>query len=160
MRYLIHNDLSNKNRKRIDLFEGVKLTDIKELKDYSIQIEEQWTEGSTIKMYVILTDKKIKGSATISFGTFYNDYNDKRYIAVDITAKSKTLENAKKILDIIIKKMEASEELEINFHRCPAEEFNSINDGFILEYEHGEMKDIKQSIKDIFKQTKKDLCIR
>ena len=160
MKYLIHNDLSNKNRKRIDLFNGAKLSDIKELENFNIEVQDQWTEGTTIKMYVLLSENKIKGSASISFGKFENDYNEKRYLTVDITTKSSTLKNAKILLDAIIKKLEACNKLEINFYGCPAEEEKTITDGFVLEYEHGEMTDIKQYLKDIFKQTKKDLCIR
>lgn len=58
--YLIHNDLCNDNRKRIDLFNGYKLGDIKELRAYNITIEEQWTEGTTVKMYVILESQGIE----------------------------------------------------------------------------------------------------
>ena len=160
MKYLIHNDLSNKNRKRIDLFDGAKLSDIKELENFNIEVQDQWTEGTTIKMYVLLSENKIKGSASISFGKFENDYNEKRYLTVDITTKSSTLKNSKILLNAIIKKLETCNKLEINFYGCPAEEGKTITDGFVLEYEHGEMTDIKQYIKDIFKQAKKDLCIR
>ena len=37
---------------------------------------------------------------------------------------------------------------------------DSISDGFILEYNHGEMKDTKEYMKDLFKQAKKELKIK
>ena len=112
----------------------------------------------------IIIENQIKGSAAIAFGK-YEDINmfeevDKRYISIDITTKSNTLENAEILLDRIIDKMEALDN-NINFSRCFAEmDANSINDCFILEYEHGEATDTKDHIKDIFKQVKKDLKIR
>ena len=116
-------------------------------------------------MYVILEEKApIKGSASIKFSK-YEDVNifeevEQRYIAIDITTKSNIIENAKILLDLIIEKMQKLDE-EIKFCLCPSEVGNnSISDGFVLEYYHGEATDTKNYIKDLFKQVKKDLKIR
>ena len=164
MKYLIHNDLSNVNRKRIDLIGGTKLSEVKELEKYDIQIEEQWTEGETTKIYVTLSEKAPKGSARIEFSKYEKidmfDEVEKRFITVDITTKSNNLENAEKLLDLISAKMEELDN-DIKFHKCHAElDNNSIADGFILEFYYGEAEDTKKYIKDLFKQIKKSLGIR
>lgn len=106
----------------------------------------------------IIIGNAIKGSAKIEFGKFEDD--EKRFLTIDITTKSNNIENAENLLDKITELMESYENY-INFSRCHAEiNENTISDGFILEYEHGEMKDKKEYIKDLFKQAKKELNIR
>lgn len=56
-KYLIHNDLSNQNRKRIDILDNtITLSDIKELSNYNVTIEESFKDGNTQKYYIILTE--------------------------------------------------------------------------------------------------------
>lgn len=87
--YLIHDDLSNKNRKRIDLFNGTSLSDIEELKDYDITIEESWFEGDTKKMYVVLEEK-----------TYFEKVEIKKYKIFTIVEA--TLKNRDKINTITL----------------------------------------------------------
>lgn len=55
--YLIHNDLSNPNRKRIDIFDStITLSNIEELSNYNIIIEESFQDGNVTKYYVILKE--------------------------------------------------------------------------------------------------------
>ena len=109
----------------------------------------------------LVVKNEIKGSAAIEFGKYVNDDNEKRFLKVDIKVKSNNLDNAVIILDNIIDNME-SQDSDICFNLCPAEyEYdNLIIDGFILEYEHGSMTDLKGYIKDMFKTIKLNLGIR
>lgn len=106
----------------------------------------------------IIIENAIKGSAKIEFGKFEDD--EKRFLTIDIATKSNNIENAESLLDKITELMESYENY-IKFSRCNATVGkDSISDGFILEYNHGEMKDTKEYIKDLFKQAKKELNIK
>lgn len=132
-----------------------KGNDCRNLDIYKVRLED----GRVCMVHIDnIRDEKIKGSSKIEFGKFEDD--DKRFLTVDITTKSNNLENAENLLDKITELMESYENY-INFSRCNAEiNENTISDGFILEYEHGEMKDTKEYIRDLFKQAKKELNIR
>lgn len=54
--YMIHKDLSNKNRIRLDLLNGAKISDVKELRAYRITIEENFQDGLTNKFYLTLEE--------------------------------------------------------------------------------------------------------
>lgn len=133
-----------------------KSNDCRNLDIYKVRLED----GRVCMAHIDnIRDAKIKGSAKIDFNKFEDDDN-KRFLTIDITTKSNNIENAESLLDKITELMESYENY-INFSRCNAEiNENTISDGFILEYEHGEMKDTKEYIKDLFKQAKKELNIR
>ena len=143
-----------------------EIIDAKYNQDHAeVKLLEQFEGSYTVVNYKdIIIENQIKGSAAISFGK-YEDINmfeevEKRYISIDITTKSNIIENAEILLNNIIDKMESLDN-NIKFSRCFAEmDTNSINDGFILEYEHGAAADTKDYIKDMFKQVKKELKIR
>lgn len=54
--YRIHKDLSNENRIRLDLLNGAKISDVKELRAYRITIEESFQDGNVQKHYITLEE--------------------------------------------------------------------------------------------------------
>ena len=133
-----------------------KSNDCRSLDIYKVRLED----GRVCMTHINnIRDVKIKGSAKIDFNKFEDDDN-KRFLTIDITTKSNNIENAESLLDKITELMESYENY-IKFSRCNATVGkDSISDGFILEYNHGEMKDTKEYIKDLFKQAKKELKIK
>ena len=60
--------------------------------------------------------------------------------------------------------LQLNKDSDINFNRCPVEEEEQdkiyYTDGFLIQYEHGSMKDIKEYIADIWKEAKKEFNIK
>lgn len=98
---------------------------------------------------------------TDRFQTTDND----RSLEIWVTVKGKEQNKVDEILDSIRDIME--NELQIDgfkFDYCPnSDEINGkfeSNDGMTIEYKHGDMKEIKDDIKEAFKTAKKQLGIR
>ena len=94
-------------------------------------------------------------SASISFSKYEDEYSDSRHLAIDLAVKGL---NATQVFNLIAEQMES--DLNINFLRCPEVEEGMHIDSFTIDYDHGEMGNIKKEITNIFKSIKKKLGVR
>lgn len=132
------------------------------------QVEAKINEGAFSGCYVVVNKadivkeekQNLKGSAKIEFGKFIDEDNNKRYFEVWVTIdlKNDFKSDLEDVYENMVKLME--DNLIIDFFRCPDETDNKIADGFLVDFEYGEMKDKKQEIIDVFKQVKKELNIK
>ena len=117
----------------------------------------------------IVKENVIKASGKITIEK-YEDVNmwgdvKNRYLNyyITLTTKNGSKKNLDSLYDKVISFME-NKDSDINFNRCPVEEEEQdkiyYTDGFLIQYEHGSMKDIKEYIADIWKETKKEFNIK
>lgn len=110
----------------------------------------------------------IKASGKITIEK-YEDVNmweevENRYLNyyITLTTKNGSKKNLESLYDKVVNFME-NKDSDIKFNRCPTEEEEQdkiyYTDGFLIPYEYGNMKDIKEYIRDIWKETKKEFNI-
>ena len=112
--------------------------------------------------------KPVKVSGSIEFSKYtsedkFTGEQDDRALCVNIEIKGvydyETLNN---IYNNVIEYMEGN--LDISFHRCPwweeLENRNILGDGFHVDFELGEMADIRKEIKEVWKEAKRLYSIR
>jgi hypothetical protein len=116
-----------------------------------------------VKENVIKASGKITIEKWEELNTF--DEVEKRYLdcTITLTNKSGSMEELEDLFNKVVDFMENADS-DIKFLRCPAqlEEQNRIcySDSFLIEYEHGSMKDIKEYIADTWKEAKKKFNIK
>lgn len=111
--------------------------------------------GVNVDLHSIKKEEvKVKASASIEFDSYTADDSD-RTLTAYVTVKS---EQAEEVFHALASIMEA--ELGESFMGCPVDETGVYTDGITVAYEHGFMTSIKEDIKHVFKQAKKQLGIR
>ena len=115
-----------------------------------------------VKENIIKVSGKLETYKSESFNMW--DEKEDRALVFQATLKSKnaTIKELETLFDSLMDYM--SEELDINIWNCPnVEEFENeiiYSDGFGLDYQHGDMKSIKNDIMDTWKAAKKNFNIK
>lgn len=116
---------------------------------------EMIEQGINVDLHSIKNEEiKINASAKIEFDS-YTSEDSGRTLTAYVTVKS---EQAEQVFDKLAGIMQSR--LGETFMCCPIEENGTYTDGITVEYSHGSMTTVKEDIKYIFKQAKKELCIR
>lgn len=117
------------------------------------------------KVYTEGTEKKIKASASMTFGKYvdmdmFEEVNG-RYMTVDVEVKASTEAEVEEAFDLLAEKLEAEASVDVDFAQCPTitEENGTwvYQDCFCLEYEHGSMTEMKKDLRVDFKTVKREL---
>ena len=117
------------------------------------------------KVYAENNQKKIKASASMTFGKFVHmdmfEEVEGRYLAVDVEVKASTEAEVEEAFELLADKLKAEASVDVDFALCPtiSEENGTwiYQDCFCLEYEHGSMTEIKKDLRADFKAVKKVL---
>ena len=153
--------------------EGVVYDYTEDLKIIWIETKEDVYKLNSENVEIIeevIEENKIKGSATVEFSKYENkncfDEVEYRTLGIDIIVTSDTKENVELLFDIISNKLEEKSDLDINWSTCPSIYYDHIKnkwyyiEGFDIEYEHGNMTEIKKDLKKVFKQVKKEIGVK
>ena len=141
---------------------GVKhsFNTIKELHEARHQLMAQ---GVTVDAHSIdIEEVEVKASAKIEFGTFtFEDggrFDGNRVMDVVITVKGA---DSELVFDRIACEMERElDDYGVEFAHCPDCGEGYYTDSFTIAYSHGEMTQIKNEVKQVFKSIKSTLGIR
>lgn len=155
---------------RVDLTEGTTFADVAELNGFTFEVIESYTNGDRVTNYIRITGKEeaLKGSVALTFSSYIEkcDYTDevlRRANYADITATAGTADMAERIVLAVQERLE--QELDLEYVGCPYEEQTKrgkfqYTDGLYFDFDLGAMKSIKDDIRYVFKQVKKELGLR
>ena len=113
--------------------------------------------------------KKEKASASVQFGKYEHEDMfgevEFRQLTVDITLTAETEEGVEALWGKFAERLEEVADVEISWSTCPTVDKNRNGswyyaEGFVVDYEHGMMTEIKKDFMADFKAVKKEFGIR
>lgn len=142
--------------------DGVKYTynTVKEMVEAKAQKQAQGIkiDEYSVKIEEVEEVKKVKASAKINFKKYEqeNIYGEvvSRQLIVDVDVKAGNDQQAKELLYAMADKMD------YEWFGCTEVENNVASDAFSVDFEYGQMSDVKKEIMEAYKQAKKSLGIR